>query len=1157
MYLIYLFTGFSFSVYFILVYVLGSYLGLEGIYTWYYYGGMILIGLIAAGSYIWYRFRTKEDTEEETGEGGGSDIDHLLKSAEARLAEAESDKKAKLRTMPVVLVLGKPGSTKTSVVIHGGLDPEIVAGQVYQGSDVIPTGAVNVWYASRAAFVEVGGKLLKDRKAWKRIIKRLRPAVGKSLFGAKTDASRCILVCVSCEDFFASGSRTAIEVTARELRAKLEDVCEGFGVRTPVYVAFTKADRLAFFAEYVRNLSPDEVGQAVGVTLPMDNGRETGVYAERQSQRLTTAFDRMLRSLCDRRPDILARENEANQLPGAYEFPRELRKLRPSIVQFLVELCRPSQLREGPFLRGFYFTGARAVTTQEAPSSAIEESLRQPGASAVHDATTVFNAEQARRAMQAGQQQAGVTRRIPQWLFLSRLFLDVLLGDEAVRGTKGGSVRASRWRRALLATAALVCFIWSIGLVVSYFSNRSLQTEVLNAARGIQAQEAQGGELASLDALTRLESLRAMLDTLTRYEQDGAPMRMRWGLYSGDALYSSTRRAYYAHFHQLLFGSAQASLQHTLARLPSKPAPTDEYSPIYDTLKAYLITTSHPDKSTREFLPPVLMKHWAASRPVDADRAALARKQFDFYAEDLKNSNPFSPDQDTVAIERGRKYLSQFAGLERVYQFMLAEASREAQPVNFNRQFPGSEQVVINNREISGAFTKAGWGFMREAVKNADKFFGGEKWVLGESSGTTMDPAELEQRLMDRYRNDFIAQWRDYLRVTSVVRYRSLGDAATKLNLVSGNQSPLLAALWLASQHTAVDSEEVMKAFQPVQFVVPPENKDRYISDANGAYMNALVGLQAGVDQAAQASGPARDAAVDQVNSQASAAKITTRQVAQGFRIDPGGNVGGVVQTLMEQPILYAEALVRALGPAELNAKGRSLCGQFQSLMRKYPFRPDAQQEATLQEIAAIFQPGSGALWSFYEQSLREHLQKQGSLYVANPSSKIQLNASFVNFFNRAATFSETLYPNGSQQPQLEYNVTLSPPAGMQSMSLLVDNLMLTAGRGGPASLGFRWPGTGAQQVRLSGKFGASPELTFASYQGLWAVFRFFGDADRSSISGNTTMLEWVPRQGRAGQPMTLPDGSPLTVRFDVRSGAPVFQKGYLSGFACVSSVAR
>ena len=70
------------------------------------------------------------------------------------------------------------------------------------------------------------------------------------------------------------------------------------------------------------------------------------------------------------------------KLPGIYEFPREFRKLRTLLVQLAVDLCRPSQLRTGPFFRGFYFTGVRPVTiTTGGPAAVREEPIEPASAS--------------------------------------------------------------------------------------------------------------------------------------------------------------------------------------------------------------------------------------------------------------------------------------------------------------------------------------------------------------------------------------------------------------------------------------------------------------------------------------------------------------------------------------------------------------------------------------------------------------------------------------------------------------------------------------------------------------------------------------------------------------------------------------------------------
>ena len=100
--------------------------------------------------------------------------------------------------------------------------------------------------------------------------------------------------------------------------------------------------------------------------------------------------------------------------------------------------------------------------------------------------------------------------------------------------------------------------------------------------------------------------------------------------------------------------------------------------------------------------------------------------------------------------------------------------------------------------------------------------------------------------------------------------------------------------------------------------------------------------------------------------------------MAQAFRIDSEGHIEGNVQKLLEDPIVYAEGLLRTLGPAELNGKGKALCAPFRALMSKYPFNPGATAEATLAEVNGVFRKPDGALWTFYDQNLQKLLTQAG-----------------------------------------------------------------------------------------------------------------------------------------------------------------------------------
>ena len=117
--------------------------------------------------------------------------------------------------------------------------------------------------------------------------------------------------------------------------------------------------------------------------------------------------------------------------------------------------------------------------------------------------------------------------------------------------------------------------IFIIGFIVSFVRNKNLENQVVTAAQGISDTQLTGQQLAGIDQLTKLDTLRQSVETLSDYQQNGAPWSMRWGLYAGNTLYPDVRRIYFQHFAYLLFGEAQANLVQTLsAPFPPRPGPT-------------------------------------------------------------------------------------------------------------------------------------------------------------------------------------------------------------------------------------------------------------------------------------------------------------------------------------------------------------------------------------------------------------------------------------------------------------------------------------------------------------------------------------------------------------------------------------------------------
>src|SRR5918993_839828 len=169
----------------------------------------------------------------------------------------------------------------------------------------------------------------------------------------------------------------------------------------------------------------------------------------------------------------------------------------------------------------------------------------------------------------------------------------------------------------------------------SWLGNRSLAGRLTTAAAAVAALPVvatPGGAVTfpSIDALGRLETLRATLDTVREYRAGGVPLRLRWGLWRGDPLLASGRRVWLDGYQRQLHAAAWSALVDSLGALPALPRPTDDYGRDYAMVKAYLVMTNESPRSTPELLAPVLLTSWGRGQSLDADMTTLARRQFEF-----------------------------------------------------------------------------------------------------------------------------------------------------------------------------------------------------------------------------------------------------------------------------------------------------------------------------------------------------------------------------------------------------------------------------------------------------------------------------------------------------------------------------------------------
>ena len=1076
---------------------IGALLHLQGLMYVIFVVLILVLAVVAAVAILVVHHRAKKQRAFEdaaTGEAQ-SDLELLLKDADRKLRNSQQGART-LQYLPLVYILGDSGSAKTTTVIKSGLEPELLAGAMSSDAGPTPTTVLNVWFTRPAALLEIGSAVRQSSTLLSRLVHRTRAKAYRAAFGTGTPP-RCAIVCLSMDQLLTGDASESLLASARTTNAELREISRILGMPIPVYVIVTKLDRVKYFDQYVRNLSDAEIAQTFGSPLTRADG-SVGTYADQTSRLVSAAIDSLVYRLGEFRVEMLARENDGSSVPAVYEFPREFGKLRKNLNQYLVELCKPSQLSANPYLRGFYFTGVRARIVERA-APVIQEQRETNDAGA----TRFMNLAMAQPAAAAAVPVATSTR-IPQWTFLPHLLPDVILKDKTALAFTRQSAPARLFRRILFASLAFLFALYAALLAVSYVNNADFERRIADAAHALPRAGADANALPGLSELKALESLRQVIVQLDEYQKNGAPLRYRFGLYLGDELDGQARSIYFDRFRPLLLNPAQSNFVAYMRSLPDAPQATTDfnsYLTAYRDLKAYLITTSHPEKSQSKFLTPIFLQYWIGSRQVDADEQQLAQKQIDFYGDELLRQPPYTIDPEALLVSHTQIYLSKFLAETRIYENMLTDADKAANPVDFNKQYPDAVRFVSDGHVVRGALTRTGFDFMQNAFLHPEKYAQGETWVLGEQSGQSLNLAGITKDLSAQYSLDFMKEWHAFLLDAHIAGCGSLKTAPSLLNALSGPSSPLLELFFTVSSNTAVNDTLIRSTFQPVQALVDSKATDRLISGGNGPYISALSQL-ATVLNGALAQNPnlsTDPAGFAPVAQQVTAADAAARQLWQTFNVDKQWHTENTVLALLEEPIHCIAGLAPSPG-AQAAAGGRKLCSAISPLLAKFPFALNATAQASLQEADAVFAPDTGILWQTYNTELKSFLAQAGPVYVAATSAPQPLNPRFVNYFNRAARLSATLYPAGAKSATLTFNLRFIPGNGITSATFAVDGQRIPAGA---ASQQFTWTGASAQHASLIAN---EQELPF---QGTWAIFQLVRAAQITHVSPGVYRLDY------------------------------------------------
>jgi type VI secretion system protein ImpL len=1043
-------------------------------------------------------------------------VDALIAQATKRLNAIGVRGRDALTKLPVVLILGPKGSAKTTFVLQSDLDAELLAGNPHFGEMVAPTDAVNVWYRDGQLLLEAAGQLSVEPARWARLVSRLHSAKWLQSVLGRPQAPRVAVVCFSVEELLGPAASDSPIAAARNLRARLSELAEAIGIRLPVYVVFTKTDRIPHFEDFARNLTDGDIHELLGATLRTSGDTAGGSYAERETERLTRAFEELYHGLAERRLDLIARSGTTQGNGAAYEFPREFRKTSRAAVQFLIELCRPSQLRMSPFLRGFYFAGVRPVVAREGVNEPASPPAFQSAMPA--GATQVFNLNQLQ------PQQSRTTnpsrtqeRRVPQWVFLDRILQRVIFLDRVAMGITTSGVGQTERRRITMAAGIALCFTMSVTTLLAWDHERDLQEDTETALQGVANLTAPVG-LATLEQLQPLERLRAVTETLSKYEHGRGPLRQVILMHTGSDLYEQARTAYFRRLRPVLFQPTFESLKLDLSDLPPNPT-LDRYERVYESLKAYVEITEHHDSATADFFGRVLTDRWVGQSVPDEEKRALGQAQFAFYGAELPHRNPYPDALPELPLrERARSFLSTNANDSSFYRGLVGQWNQLPWGILANDR-PDTRGLLTSTLEVPGAFTRAGWDSVHAQLSSQNPF-SRSPHVVGDGFYRVagINPDSLPRILQREYEKDYRETWLQFLR-DAQLETLTLQNGEGRLTRLGEASSPLFQLFEYVDLHTTVDNAEIQSTFGVLKRMLGPDSvPQQLVSDKPGLdYLRLLpelalaVGrLNASPGTAAEALRAASDKGVNFVG--ALATEFPTEP-------PPAQQVGISLRALLSAPFVKGGELAEQGPAAAATQLAASFCTTWGNrVFNMFPFRAQAP-EASVDDVIALLNPQGGELEKFLDQ-----IEATGAA---------QSN-EFINFRRRAIAVRSAFYPPGSTAPGFDLTFSLIVPPGIDRVVLRIDGTPYTFTPTLTDTERLAWSAR-ATQVALEIRSG-DRVISPLQFDGTWAMFHFFNAGEWANASGGTYRVTWS--QGG------------VTLSADVRfreANAPVLQRSFMS----------
>ena len=1158
-------TTFGFSALFVLIWFVGPMFGFAGStplgtgFSRIIFFMMILLlwGLNRLRiRFIAARANRQLSTDIVSDSGGDFDqqqVSEEVASLKDRLEEALDVLNAKkgsglgLYDLPWYLIIGPPGSGKTTALVNSGLRfplSERFGGDALRG--VGGTRNCDWWFTDDAVLLDTAGRYTTqdshqavDSAAWEGFLKLLKKR-------RKRRPINGAIVAVSVSDLLTQ-DKVQRDKQVFAIRQRLKELGDHLSVRAPVYLVLTKCDLLSGFTDFFEDLGQKERQQVLGMTFP-----EESTTDKTHADFFRNEFDDLVARLNQRVLWRVHQERDVTRRTKIFSFPQQMHAIRDLLESFATDLFLPSRYEEPPMLRGVYFASG---TQEGSPIDRIVGGFSK----------TFGFSEQS----DLGYQGQGKS------YFIHGLFKEVIFPESELVGAN----RRFELQRHVIqklayggaaAATAVAAILW-----VTSFTRNEIQVlefdEALTSLEEIASEQAR--QRASLDKLLfRLNATRALVDVYSKYEGN-PPLLMRLGLYQGSRLTEAASELYKQELDSYLLPTITYLIENFLA------AGTDDVDVLYEALKTYLML-GYSQHRNPESIEAWMLYEW---QRLFSNKPKI-QGQYQRHVDALA-SYPFSePELNDSYISRSRTQLNRVPLSDLMYGRMKRDYDSLRLPLIdlFEMMKPlGNNAFVRRGRTddsaaVSWLFTREGFETHFEPMlESIAEVAEGENWVLREDDLklTEVEVDDLREEMRGLYFAQYTRSWDKALRGVDVVKFRNVGHAAEVLSWLSATNSPMISLLESMTYETSLTRD--------LELAAEGVSDTSFLGSASSR-LGRLLGRDSVDSLSEKILGPER--VVDEHFSKVHELVLRTDKnpppifnitellgelhtefdaIASGFSFEPSKQAERIatsekvirIQSLARktpEPISrWLQQIVVGSRRAAFYEIRAAINEQWQSevlpfcrraIQGRYPFQNKSDREITLADFGRLFGHG-GQIDEFYSNNLRKYVKASGRRWSWKTLGGVDPGFSDAGLRSMQAAHQlrEVFFGNGGQTVGVKF--TLKPvylDANVRSFSLDLNGQFFRYRHGPARAMPARWPGEdGFERARLEflDDSGASVARTV---EGPWAWFRLIGD---SKVKTKSTEIIRATFEER---------GREATWEIRANTVTHPFDSSLISSFSCI-----